>query len=167
MRAVSVHLENNCGSVARLKQMCEVLSTAATSDAPTIIAGDFNTLQQGVARLLPATFDQMSFVTLGRSEQDLWREFVAPTKAILRPLERAKLDAALGGADAAILRQRLALFADVVERPTTTMSAWLFEAKLDWLLSSTKHFRAASTRIGNAGGSMSDHKSLIYDLNVL
>ena len=66
----SAHLENACGSLkwcfvlvclviafaginARLEQICELLDDARDSPHPQIIAGDFNTLAHGLARLNP------------------------------------------------------------------------------------------------------------------
>jgi endonuclease/exonuclease/phosphatase family metal-dependent hydrolase len=77
VRCYSAHFENVSGCLGRLKQCAELL-THWTSDGaharPSIIGGDFNTIQHGLIRFSPMAYDAVAWTTLGYSESDVWRQ---------------------------------------------------------------------------------------------
>lgn len=193
VRCYSIHFENMCGVLGRAQQMSEILEHRDNDKVylfevncrscflvvcsfvlliiqfkgSTILAGDFNTLAHGTARFLPMSIDGMTLKTFGYSEEDVWRLcFIDDIQndATASALQ-STLFSSLSANTVAMLKT-LRNFNDTVKSSTTTMNAWLFSAKLDWLLFTTEHFTSTNSVVTNQDGSLSDHCCLMVDLKI-
>lgn len=95
----SAHLENNCGIAGREKQLKKIVAEIPRrSNAKTIIAGDFNTIDNWLSRLSRRTKKSESCGNCWyRPESKWWKDFLLPTIGMYDPFSHKDWTFKLGG----------------------------------------------------------------------
>ncbi|KAG1678403.1 hypothetical protein FOA52_015170 [Chlamydomonas sp. UWO 241] len=178
----TAHLECFCGMLARMHQFSDILEAARKRSAAAggkalhqCIAGDLNTLGNGVARLSPKYCnDHMRWWTIGYSEAEVWDQVVmSVAEDPSSPEQRNEWAARAGMAPDVCKRLLNPGFKDpfdakrdiTLDHPDYRFfGAHLMTGKLDWLM--LRNAEVVSKSIGNHDFSKSDHKWLVADVHL-